>query len=198
MSENTLRSLSGMPGTPASFAESALLMVDLQNTYTRDVLELDGVQPALQEAAALLDRARSVGVPVIHIQHDAGVGSPFDVTAEIGAIVREVAPRDDERVVVKNFPNAFTKTELHELLSASSRRDVVLAGFMTHMCISSTARGAFSLGYRPTVVATATATRALPGPDGLTVSAAALQGASLAAVADLFGLVVAATADLPD
>jgi nicotinamidase-related amidase len=68
---------------------------------------------------------------------------------------------------------------------------------MTHMCVNSTARGAFSLGYRPAVVAGATATRALPGPGGSTVSAAALQAASLASIADLFGVVVPAATDIP-
>ncbi len=199
MPENpTLRSLSGLPEAPASLAESTLVMVDLQNTYTGGVLELEGVQAAVDAAAALLDRARTAGIAVLHVQHDAGVGSLYDVTAGSGAIVDQVAPRDAEPVVVKSYPNAFTATELHELLSASPGRDLVLAGFMTHMCISSTARGAFSLGYRPTVVSSATATRALAGPDGHTVSAAALQSASLASITDLFALVVPAATDLPD
>jgi len=34
-------------------------------------------------------------------------------------------------------------------------RQLILAGFMTHMCVNSTARGAFNLGYHPTVVASA-------------------------------------------
>ncbi len=69
---------------------------------------------------------------------------------------------------------------------------------MTYMCLNSTARGAFSLGHAPTVVAGATATRALPGVDGTPVSAAALQATSLAAVADLFGVVVPTVAGIPD
>jgi isochorismate hydrolase len=73
-----------------------------------------------------------------------------------------------------------------------------LAGFMTHMCVSSTARGAFSLGYRPAAVAAATATRALPGPRGEQVSAAALQAASLAGISDLFGIVVPTAGVIPD
>jgi hypothetical protein len=56
-------------------------------------MELTGVQAALDEAAVLLDRARSAGIPVIHIQHDGGEGSPYDVRAQIGAIVGRVAPR---------------------------------------------------------------------------------------------------------
>ncbi|MGE2736671.1 cysteine hydrolase family protein [Mycolicibacterium vaccae] len=193
----TLRSLSGLPLEPSGLGESALVLIDCQNTYTYGTLELDGVGAALDEAAALLDRARTAGVPVIHIQHDAGPGSPYDITAEIGAIHSSVAPRDGEPVVVKNFPNSFVQTELDELLKASDVSNLVLAGFMTHMCVNSTARGAFNLGYAPTVVAAATATRALPGVDG-DVPAAAVHAAGLAAVADLFAVVVPDGAALPD
>lgn len=69
---------------------------------------------------------------------------------------------------------------------------------MTHMCVNSTARGAFNLGYAPTVVAAATATRTLPGVDGASVPAQALHTASLAAVADLFAVVVPKASDIPD
>jgi len=192
----TLRALSGLPAEPARLADSTLIMVDLQNTYTEGVMELEGVQDAIDHAADLLDRARSAGIPIIHIQHDAGAGSPYDVRADIGAIVDRVAPRGDEPVIVKNFPNAFVHTDLHERLGPGTT-NIVLAGFMTHMCINSTARGAFNLGYAPTVVANATATRALPGLDG-DVAAAAVQAASLAAVADLFALVVADGKGIPD
>lgn len=75
-------------------------------------------------------------------------------------------------------------------------KDVVLAGFMTHMCINSTARSAFSLGFRPTVVASATATRDLPAPDGSIVPASQLQAASLAALADLFAVVAQKQTDI--
>jgi nicotinamidase-related amidase len=191
----TLRALEGMPEVPAALADSTLIMIDLQNTYTRGVMELENVESALDQAAELLDRARSAGTPVIHIMHDGGAGTPYDVHDDIGQIVDRVAPRPGEAVVVKNYPNAFTATDLGQRLAPGS--NLVLAGFMTHMCVNSTARGAFSLGHHPAVVASTTATRALPGADGSTVSAAALQAASLAAVADLFGIVVAKPADIP-
>jgi len=66
------------------------------------------------------------------------------------------------------------------------------------MCINSTARGAFSLGFRPTVVASSTATRDLPALDGSIVPAAQLQAASLAALNDLFAVVVGKQTDIPD
>lgn len=193
----TLRQLAGLPDAPAPLGQSTLIMIDLQNTYTRGVMELQGVQDALDQAEQLLAAAREAGSPVIHVMHDDGPGSPYDITADIGRIVSRVAPRDGEAVVVKNFPDAFVGTDLHQRLAAASAHDLVLAGFMTHMCVNSTARGAFNLGYAPSVVAAATATRDLPGPDGATVPAAALQAASLAAIGDLFGVVVPVVADIP-
>lgn len=193
----TLRTLTGLPTTPAALSESALVLIDCQNTYTRGIMELEGVQDALRDTAVLLDRARSAGIPVIHIQHNAGPGSPYDIDGESGAIVEAVAPRGAEPVVVKAYPNSFVQTELNDILQKQGATNLILAGFMTHMCVNSTARGAFNLGYAPTVVASATATRALPGTQG-TVSAAAVQAASLAAVADLFAVVVESPSAIPD
>lgn len=193
----TLRALSGLPSNPAGLADSTLIMIDCQNTYTQGVMALDGIAAALDEAATLLRRARSAGIPIIHIKHDAGEGSPYDIRADIGQIVDQVAPEADEPVMVKHFPNSFVQTELDEQLKAASANNLLLAGFMTHMCVNSTARGAFNLGYAPTVVASATATRSLPSPTGV-VPSEALQAASLASIADLFGIVVPDVAAIPD
>lgn len=191
----TLRDVSGMDNTPAALRDAALIMIDCQNTYRKGVMQLTGVEPALVEARRVLERAREAGAPIIHIMHDAGPGTPYDVNAEIGKIADEVAPRKGETVIVKNYPNAFVNTELHEALRKLKVRDLVLTGFMTHMCVNSTARGAFNLGYRATVVGDATATRSLPGAKGV-VTAEALQQASLAALQDLFATVVPTVDDL--
>ena len=192
----TMRALAGLPLQPANLSDSALVLIDCQNTYTSGVMELDGVQAALEEAAGLLDRARSAGIPVIHIQHDDDPGSLYDVSGHSGAIVDRVAPRG-EQVVVKNYPNSFVGTDLDARLKAIGAQNLVIAGFMTHMCVNSTARGAFNLGYSPTVVAAATATRALPCVGQGEVSAENLQAASLAALSDLFAVVVSAGASIP-
>ena len=198
MSNPTLRTLSELPSTPAPLAESTLVLIDCQNTYTQGVMELEGVQAALDEAAALLDRARSAGIPIIHVQHSDGPGSLYDIEGESGAIVTRVAPRDGEAVVTKQYPNSFVETDFDDKLKAVGASNLVIAGFMTHMCVNSTARGAFNAGYAPTVVAAATATRSLPGVGGEPVTASALQSASLAALSDLFAVVVRDGADIPD
>ncbi|MCX5375688.1 cysteine hydrolase family protein [Streptomyces sp. NBC_00091] len=191
----TLRDLGGLDNRPPLLGDSVLIMIDFQNTYRTGVMALDGAEEALAAGARLLERARAAGIPVIHVVNDGGEGTPYDIRAHIGAISDEVAPAEGEPVVVKQFPNAFHATELEKTLSglgfgAGSGKDLVLAGFMTHMCITFTSEGAFTLGYRPTVVAEATATRALPAPDGTVLPASALQAAALTTIHDVFGLVV--------
>ena len=185
----TLRGFSGLSPEPARLKNAALVLIDIQNTYRDGDLRLSGVEHAVAEAKTLLARARAAGTPVFHIRHNAGPGSPFDVTAEIGQISAEVAPIDGEPVITKSFPSSFIGTDLEDKLKHAGVTDLILAGFMTHMCISSTARSAFSLGFPPTVVASATATRDLPALDGSVLPAAQLQAASLAGLGDLFAVI---------
>lgn len=195
----TLREVMGLDGTLPRLSASTLVMIDFQNTYRTGVMALPGADRALDAGARLLERARSVGTPVVHVVNDGGEGSPYDIRAEIGRIEPRVAPRDGEPVVVKGVPNSFHQTDLLEVLQRlDAGPDLVLAGFMTHMCVQFTAQGAFNLGYRPTVVAEACASRPLPGPDGAPVPADDLHAAALTTIGDLFGLVAAREADLPD
>lgn len=186
----TLRSVIGLDNTLPRLGDTTLIMIDFQNTYRSGVMALEGAEPALAAGARLLAAARSAGTPVVHVVNDGGEGTPYDIRAEIGAISPEVAPIEEKAVVVKQVPNAFHATDLEKTLrDLGAGPDLVLAGFMTHMCVTFTAQGAFNLGYRPTVVAEATATRSLPAPDGGTVPAATLQTGSLTTIGDLFGLV---------
>ncbi|MFE3766739.1 isochorismatase family protein [Streptomyces sp. NPDC059104] len=188
----SLRDVIGLDGTPPRLAESTLVLIDFQNTYRGGVMALDGAEAALAAGARLLAAARAAGAPVVHV-----ADSGYDLASEAGSISAEVAPADGEPVVVKQVPNAFHATDLEKVLrDLGAGPDLVLAGFMTHMCVAFTAQGAFNLGYRPTVVAEATATRSLAAPDGTVVPAAALHTAALTTIADVFGVVVPTVADL--
>ncbi|MFC7813845.1 MULTISPECIES: cysteine hydrolase family protein [unclassified Streptomyces] len=189
MPRTTLRQLNGFDDTPAKLADSTLVLIDYQNTYTTGVMELDGWQDALDAGARLLARARQEGAKVVHVVNDGGEGTPYDIRAEIGSIHPSVAPLDGEPVVVKKAPNAFVGTDLDQHVDAAGNTDLVLAGFMTHMCVAFTAQGAFLRGNRPTVVADACATRALPVA-GTELDARQVHHSALATIADLYGVVV--------
>jgi nicotinamidase-related amidase len=199
MANPTLRTLTGMDPNPAPISDSALVLIDCQQTYREGVMQLENVEPALQEAASLLKRFRDAGRPVIHIMHDAGAGTPYDISAPIGQIADAVAPIEGETVIVKTYPSAFEKTELDAALKSLGVKNVVYVGFMTHMCVNSTARASFNHGYANTVVAGATATRAIPNPaTGADMPAAQLHNASLSALGDMFAVVVPRAADVPN
>ncbi|MEV7659557.1 cysteine hydrolase family protein [Streptomyces anulatus] len=187
MSRTTLRELNGFDATPAALAGSTLILVDYQNTYTRGVMELDGWQDSLDAAARLLTRAREAGTEVVHVINDGGEGTPYDIRAEIGRIHPAVAPADGETVVVKKAPDSFHGTDLGEHVPEGG--DVIIAGWMTHMCVAFTAQGAFLRGNRPTVVADACATRSLPVA-GTDLDAHQVHRGALATIGDLYGVVV--------
>ncbi|WP_435227810.1 cysteine hydrolase family protein [Streptomyces sp. Tue6028] len=195
MPRTTLRELNGFDPNPASLASATLILIDYQNTYTQGVMELDGWRDALDAGAALLTRAREAGADVVHVVNDGGEGTPYDVRAEIGRIHPKVAPADGEAVVVKKLPDAFLDTDLADHVDAAGNKDVVIAGFMTHMCVVFTAQGAFLRGNRPTVVADACATRALRTVVADT-PAEQLHHSALATIGDLYGVVVPTAASL--
>ncbi|MDP3087357.1 MAG: cysteine hydrolase family protein [Methylotenera sp.] len=186
----TLRDITGMGYNPASLKNSALILIDIQNTYRSGLMQLTGVEQAILEAQKLLKKARDLNIPIIHIQHDAGVGSPYDVSADIGAISSEVAPIAGEKVIIKNYPNSFVQTSLDAELKALGIKNIVLAGFMTHMCVNSTAHGAFNLGYATTIIASATATRPLMGANNKILTADEVHQGALASTRDLYAVVL--------
>ncbi|MEM7191390.1 MAG: cysteine hydrolase family protein [Pseudomonadota bacterium] len=199
MANPTLRALTGMNPEPSPVSKSALVLIDCQQTYREGVMQLENVEPALQEAAALLKRFRDAGRPVIHIMHDAGPGTPYDINAPIGQIASSVAPMEGETVIVKKFPSSFEQTSLDQELKKLGIENVVYAGFMTHVCVNSTARASFNHGYANTVVASATATRTIPNPaTGTDMPAQQLHDASLSALGDMFAVVVPKAENIPD
>lgn len=107
------------------------------------------------------------------------------IRSEIGAIADVVAPIEGEPVVLKHLPNSFVQTDLEERLNSLDTMNLVLAGFITQMCVNSTAHGAFNLGFAPTVVANPTATRSLKSAGARTLSAAQVPHGALASTRDL-------------
>ena len=100
-----------------------------------------------------------------------------------------MAPQDGEVVIEKTLPNAFADTDLKTKLDAASNSDLIIVGFMTHMCVSSTARAAIDHGFRVTIDADACATRALPDGLGGLVDAETLHNVALTELSDRFAII---------
>ena len=194
----TLLQMAGADLSPASLSGSVVIFVDCQVEYVSGGLPLSGIEPALAECCNLLERARAGGAEIVHIAHKGKAGGAFDRDGPGGQFAGAVGPEDGEVIIEKGLPNAFAGTGLDDVIRKTGRTQLIIAGFMTHMCISSTARAALDLGYSTTIVAKATATRDLPGAGGGMIDAATLQMASLAALADRFAVIVESSGDLLD
>ncbi|MFC0283127.1 cysteine hydrolase family protein [Camelimonas abortus] len=188
----TLLSIAGIAPRQPRLSQATLVVIDAQNEYRSGALPLAGIDQAVGRLALLLKRARAAGTPVIHVRQLGRPGGLFDPESSGGGFIEETAPLEGERVVTKRLPNAFQDTDLKAILDAHGRPQLLLAGFMTHMCVSATARSALDHGLTASfVVADATATRALPDPgESGVVPAADVQRVALAEIADRFAEVV--------
>lgn len=191
----TLLGLSGRTSLPAKLAQACLVLIDYQNEYLSGPLTLPDAHAALIQTADLLARARAAGTRIIHVVHEGAAGGMFDRAGHRGQIIPVLAPLGGETVLGKPRPNAFSGTALADVIG-SAGTELVVAGFMTHMCVSSTVRAALDLGYPVTLASDACTTRDLPvtgATDGSFITAASLHAASLAALADRFACVVPTT-----
>jgi nicotinamidase-related amidase len=161
-----------------------LLLVDIQNDYfPGGAMELVGSPEAGLNASTLLRTFREQALPVIHVQHIATrEGATFFLPGTPGVAIHDsVTPQKGELVITKHFPNSFRQTGLLEQLRKRQASTLVIAGMMTHMCIDTTTRAAADLGFQCMLAHDACATRDLSF-DGVTVSAAQVQAAYLAAL----------------
>lgn len=188
----TMLQMAGAAPTPATMADGVLVIIDAQREYTDGLLPLAGVAAAVDALALLLDKARQAKAPVMHVRHKGSTtGKAFNPTLSGFEIVKVLTPRDGEMVIDKGLPNAFTGTDLAKHLQASGRKNLIVGGFMTHMCVSATVRSATDHGFMSTVAADTVATRDLPdATGGATVTADAVNRITLAALSDRFAWVV--------
>jgi nicotinamidase-related amidase len=134
---------------------SALLVIDVQNDVVNGAHQRDAV---VANIAALVDRARGEGVPVVWVQHsDDGIVYGSDGWR----IVPELSPGDTEPLVEKNHGDSFEATTLADQLAGLGVGRLVVVGAATDQCVRSTIHGAFVRGYDVTLVGDAHTTEDL-------------------------------------
>ena len=170
---------------------TALLLIDIQNDYfPGGRMELTGALEAAQAAGRLLADCRRRDLPIIHVQHVAiREDASFFLPGTEGVNFHEsVAPLEKETIIRKNFPNSFRATELEKTLQKAGIERLAICGMMSHMCVGTTVRAAFDLGYRCIVAHDACATRSLVF-EGRTLQADTVHEVSMAALGSLFATV---------
>ncbi len=151
-------------------ARRALIVIDVQNEYFDGALPITDPPTAtsLPNIGRAMDAATASGVPVIVVQHaDAEPDSPiFRAGSHEQELHPAIAGRPRDHLVEKAYPGTFTGTPLAELLAAAEVDTVSIAGYMTHMCVDTTARQAAHRGLAVEILNDATGTLALENSGG--------------------------------
>lgn len=166
-------------------AKSALILIGFQNDYFSPkgilhtvVEESSRVTGVVNNTLNLLDkRVNDFGLVVntpIHFTEDySELNNPIGilkVIADVGAfkvgsfgaqVIEELKPYLNviQEVPGKRGLNAFTHTNLYQLLCDNGITDIVLAGTVTSICIDSTGRSGVEAGFNVTVLSDCTSSR---------------------------------------
>lgn len=73
-------------------------------------------------------------------------------------IVKGLAPRKGERVIVKKRYDPFMNTNLERFLNENKVKKIIVAGVLTNVCVESFVRSAFDRSFETIVVKDATST----------------------------------------
>jgi nicotinamidase-related amidase len=138
----------------------ALLVIDVQESFTRrDSWQAVSNPDIVQDVAELVAAARRSGDLVVWIlHHEPGTGGVFDPVNGFTRLLDGLDTEEGEPVLTKTSRNAFTTTNLQQLLTEKGIRELVVCGIQTEQCCETTARVANDLGYDVTFVTDATAT----------------------------------------
>jgi len=169
-----------------------LLLIDIQNDYfSGGKMELVKMNEAAGNAQKLLSYFRKNNLPIVFVQHLATkLNASFFIPETSGAKIHlSISPLENETVIIKNFPNSFRNTNLHQYLQTLDSTDLVICGAMSHMCIDTTTRAATDLGYSCTLISDACATRDLTFNNQM-VKAVDVQIAYMAALNGTFAQVI--------
>jgi nicotinamidase-related amidase len=135
----------------------ALLVIDVQNAWLD---RSEGLKKSLEARIDEINQAiaifRAKNLPIIVVYHtDKGVGpEPGSKAFEFHPGIK-IEPRDSK--VIKNYPNAFNRTDLESILKEHGCDTVLLAGLSATGCVLATYIGALDKDLSPYLVKDAVA-----------------------------------------
>lgn len=155
-------------------ADPVLIVIDMQNdfckpgyAYDQNGNDLFHIEKAVKNTGDLLSEYRRSGRKPILVRttHDndsnsqiwsakyEGSTMPCQSGTEGTSFVSELSKQGSDIVVTKHRYDAFHGTDLDVYLSSNEATRLLFAGVATNVCVSSTVRSAFDLGYDVTLLA---------------------------------------------
>ncbi|HLD85140.1 MAG TPA: cysteine hydrolase [archaeon] len=150
---------------------TAILVIDVQNDYCSEKgiiamkkkFDMMPIQKTIPKIEKFLEKAREKKVFIIwtrmienpkYMAPNAAYKILSDPNLEVlctpgtyGFQYHKIMPKKGETEVIKKSYDAFVKTNLNSILKKRKIKNVIVLGFYTSVCVDSTARTAFGLGY---------------------------------------------------
>ncbi|WP_327066132.1 cysteine hydrolase family protein [Kitasatospora sp. NBC_01302] len=151
----------------AATTRTALIVIDVQESFRRyDNWPAVSNPQIVEQVDRLVRLARAKGDLVVWVLHsEPGTGNLFDPALGHVHPIEGLAPIDGEPVVTKTSHNAFTTTNLQQLLVQHGVGELVICGIRTEQCCETTTRVGSDLGYQVVFVTDATATHPIEHRD---------------------------------
>ncbi len=144
----------------------ALIVIDVQESFrARPQWDEIGNPKIAEPVNRLVRAARAAGDRVFWVLHtDLGTGDVFDPAEGHVRLLAELEqPAADEPVLHKTSHNAFTTTNLQQLLTEAGVGELWVCGIRAEQCVETTTRLGSDLGYRMVFVTDAVTTDADTG-----------------------------------
>jgi nicotinamidase-related amidase len=136
----------------------ALVIIDVQKGMFQEGEAVYKGDMLISTLKTLIEKARSSNTPIFYVQHNAPVGKPLEFGKEGWEIHTEITPRQNDTIIQKTTPDSFLNTTLEVELSRKGIEHIHIAGIQTEVCVDTTCRRAFSMGYKATLISDAHST----------------------------------------
>ena len=161
----------------------ALLIIDVQKGFDDPSWGNRNNPEAEARIELLLSEWRKSKRPIIHVQHcSLEPDSPLRSDVPGYEFKDEARPIAGEKHFIKTVNSAFIGTDLEEYLRSREIESLVVVGFTTDHCVSTTTRMAGNLGFKVRLVSDATATFDRRGDDGTQYLASDIHNIHLASL----------------
>jgi len=128
---------------------AALLVIDLQIGMFNGqrIAPIHAAEMLLAQTRAVLAHARRLGVRVIYVRHAGPEGHILERGTPNWQIHPSISPHDGEEIIDKRTPDSFHETSLVAHLTSEGVHRLAIVGAQTEVCVDTTCRRAFSLGF---------------------------------------------------
>lgn len=136
----------------------ALVIIDAQQGLLEGEHAVPNSATVIKRLWTLLDKARTAGALVIHLQNDGEPGALDEPNTPGWSIHPRLSPTVEERVIRKTGDDGFGNPDLMDVFKRNGVKRIAVAGLLSEMCVSATVRGGLARGLEIVLIRDAHAT----------------------------------------